>query len=171
MRHALLLLVIACAPKKPAEAPSPATTAPPEAHADEVSQASRTGWVSRDVAAKREADAIRRAPVAAVLRVTRVDDECSNSGGTHLTLEPVNVLKGAKPSAVAAGGHAIWIEAKVGDVFIAGIAPPSETVRATKPEWCLKDLPAVDGYATILVKTESEAAGEARLREILQSTP
>lgn len=162
---------LACAKAPPPEAPSPATTAPPEAHADDVSQASRTGWADKDDAARRDAAALRRAPTVAILRVTRVDDECSSSGGTHLTLEPVKVLKGAAPKAVAAGGHALWIDARVGDLYLAGVGPPAADARAAKPEWCLKDLPAVDGYATTLVKTDSEAAGEARLREILGSPP
>ncbi len=158
-------LVAACGGGKKSTAPPPAAiTAPP---ADETSQASRTGWTSRDKSAARQAESIRKAPAAAVLRVLRVDDECSNAGGTHLTLEVVVQAKGPAMKTVAAGGHALWIDAKPGDVYLAGVGPPADAERRSNPGWCLNDLPAVDGYATTIVKAATVEEGEARLRDLL----
>lgn len=162
---AAILLLAACGGGKKVATPPPAAiTAPPP---DETSQASRTGWGSKDKTAARQADSIRRSPAAAVLRVVRVDDECSNAGGTHLTLEVVSQAKGSPMKTIAAGGHALWIEAKPGDVYLAGIAPPAGAERRSNPGWCLKDLPAVDGYATTIVKAATVEEAEARLAELL----
>jgi hypothetical protein len=135
---------------------------------DEVTQASRTGWADKDRAEERRVATIRSSPAAALLRVTRVDDECSSSGGTHLTLEVVSQAKGSPHKLVAAGGHAIWITAAPGDLYVAGIGPPEGTSRREAPERCLKDLPAVDGYATAILKVASEDEGRSRLGEILR---
>jgi hypothetical protein len=165
---AALVLVLAAAcgggQKRSAAAPPAAITAPPP---DETSQASRTGWSSKDKTAARQAESIRKAPAAAVLRVVRVDDECSNAGGTHLTLEVVTQAKGTALKRVAAGGHALWIDAKPGDVYVAGIGPPADAKRRSNPGWCLKGLPDVDGYATTIVKAATVEEAEARLRELL----
>jgi hypothetical protein len=161
----ILLLLVACGGQERKGAASPAAiTAPPP---DETSQASRTGWGSKERTASRQAESIRKAPAAAVLRVIRVDDECSNAGGTHLTLEVVAQARGPAMKTVAAGGHALWIEAKPGDIYLAGIAPPAGAERRANPGWCLKDLPAVDGYATTIVPATTVEEGEARLRELL----
>jgi hypothetical protein len=158
----------ACAGRStPPAPPPPAITAPPEAHADDVTQASRTGWTSADKAAARQEDAIRKAPAAGIVRVVRVDDECSNAGGTHLTLEVVRLARGGPHEAVAAGGHAIWISAKPGDLFVAGIGPPAAGARRAQKGWCVDDLPAVDGYATTIIAADSIEAADSRLKGIL----
>jgi hypothetical protein len=55
-----------------------------------------------------------------------------------------------------------------GDLYIAGIGPPDAKARREAPEWCLKGLPTVDGYATAILKVATEDEGRSRLGEILR---
>lgn len=116
-----------------------------------------------------DADAIRKATAAAVLRVRRVDEECSGAGGTHLTLELVELVKGEGYKLVAAGGHAFRISAKQGDLFVAAVEPLDRRRGRNAPGICLDGLPAVDGYAVLLLPTASADEGRATLREIVDA--
>jgi hypothetical protein len=51
-------------------------------------------------------DAVRAAPAIAAARVTRVDLECSDAGGTHYTLSIAATACGRTVTSAALGGHA-----------------------------------------------------------------
>jgi hypothetical protein len=124
-----------------------------------------TGAVTAD-------DAIRRSCTVAVVRVTRIDDECSGLGGAHVTLELLEIGRGGPVALVHYGGHGYIPTSegpdRVGDVFVAGIdsfAAPRP--RVDEPAWCLVGLPAVDGVAHSLIAATSAADASTKMRGLL----
>ena len=119
------------------------------------------------------AEAIIAASCAvAVVRVTRIDEECSGAGGAHVTFDVVAVGKGPTLTRVNHGGHAYYAPPegpdKVGEYFVAGIDPFGKLVaQPDNSGWCITGLPSVDGYAHTMVEAANEAAAKAKMAAIL----
>jgi hypothetical protein len=116
--------------------------------------------------------AIAASCVVAVVKVTRIDEECSGAGGAHITLDVVQLGRGSGVTRVGHGGHAYYAPPegpdKVGEFFVAGIDPlPSLTPQPDNPGWCLVGLPAIDGVAHTLLEASSEAEAIAKMNALL----
>jgi hypothetical protein len=102
-------------------------------------------------------DAIARAPVAAIVRVARIDEECSNLGGSHITfdvVEPTTPLR-----VVLLGGHGFRATGvSVGDLFVAGIAP-GNVVDDVGRGWCVD---AHAGHGTVVAAQPADSLDDAR---------
>ena len=108
----------------------------------------------------------------AVVRVQRIDEECSGAGGAHVTFDVIAVGKGGPLTRVSHGGHAYYAPPqgpdKVGEYFVAGIDPYGKLVP--QPDiagWCISGLPDVDGAAHTLLEASSEADAKAKMQAIL----
>ena len=115
---------------------------------------------------------IAAACAVAVVRVTRIDEECSGAGGAHVTFDVVAVGKGPTLTRVNHGGHAYYAPPegpdKVGEYFVAGIDPFGKLVaQPDNSGWCITGLPSVDGYAHTMVEAASEGAAKAKMAAIL----
>jgi hypothetical protein len=116
--------------------------------------------------------AIRQACVVAVVRVSRIDEECSGLGGAHVTFAVVELGRGSGVTTPGMGGHGYFAPAngprRVGDYFVAGIDPFGMLrPRPDNPAWCLVGLPAVDGEVHTLVPATGEVDARTRMQAIL----
>lgn len=112
--------------------------------------------------------------VVAVVKVARIDEECSGAGGAHVTFDVVAIGKGGGVTKVQHGGHAYYAPAsgpdKVGEYFVAGIDPYGKLVpQPDNPGWCIVGLPPVDGYAHTFIEATSEADAKAKMQALLAS--
>ncbi len=108
----------------------------------------------------------------AVLKVVRIDGECSGAGGDHITFDVLEVGRGPTLTKISAGGHAYYPPPggpnAVGQIFVAGIDPFGKLVpRPDIPGWCITGLPAVDGYAHTMIQVKSAFEGSAKMKQIL----
>ncbi len=115
---------------------------------------------------------IAAACAVAVVKVTRIDEECSGAGGAHVTFDVIAVGKGPALTRVSYGGHAYYAPPdgpdKLGEYFVAGIDPFGKLVaQPDSPGWCITGLPSVDGRVHALVEAASEAAAKTQMAAIL----
>ncbi len=115
-------------------------------------------------------DSVRGAPLIGLARVTRVDEECSGAGGTHVTLEWVTVRCGPASGVdrVALGEHAFMPTPRpsTGSLMVVGAVPDARFAAAgsrDEPGWCLVGLPTVQGIVTGWAAVGSETEGAAIL--------
>ncbi len=118
------------------------------------------------------ADAIASACIVGVVKVVRLDEECSGAGGTHVTMDVLEIGRGSGVTKVSFGEHAYWPPPegpdKVGDFFVAGIDGYGKLVpQPDNAGWCLVGLPAVDGRAHTLLEASSQADASAKMKQIL----
>jgi hypothetical protein len=116
--------------------------------------------------------AILAACVVAVVKVTRIDGECSGAGGAHITLDVVKLGRGTGVTRIHYGGHAYYAPPegpdKLGEFFVAGIDPFGSLMnQPDNPGWCLTGLPAIDGEAHTLLEASDEADATAKMNAIL----
>lgn len=99
-----------------------------------------------------------------VYKVARVDEECSNAGGTHVSFDEVSGCIDP-PAHVHLGGHACQQkgEWKVGDFAV--LAYQRESFTATDPGACLNGLPTYEGVALAVVHVASAADGSSTLQQ------
>ena len=121
-------------------------------------------------------DAIRASCTVALARVSRLDEECSGLGGTHVTFAVIEVGRGAAVTVLSHGGHGYFAgqtgPRAVGEYFVVGVDPlGSLTPRPDNGAWCITGLPAVDGEAHTLLRATSEADARSRMRALLGTTP
>ena len=110
--------------------------------------------------------------VIAVVKVTRIDEECSGAGGAHITLDVIAIGKGSGVTKVNHGGHAYYPPPEgpdqVGDYFVAGIDPYGKLIdQPDNPGWCIVGLPQVDGWAHTFLAASSEADAKTKMAAIL----
>lgn len=115
--------------------------------------------------------AIAAACVVAVVKVTRIDEECSGAGGAHISFDVVKLGRGSATS-VRYGGHAYYAPPEgpdnVGEFFVAGIDPLGAlTPQPDNPGWCIVGLPAIDGIVHTLIEASDEADATAKMNTIL----
>jgi hypothetical protein len=108
----------------------------------------------------------------AIVRVTRLDMECSGLGGTHVTFAVVEMGRGVTVTAPTLGGHGYFPPAdgpdQLGELFVAGIDPYGSLVpRPDNSAWCLTALPPTDGYAHTLLAAADLADARAQMQAIL----
>jgi len=108
----------------------------------------------------------------AVIKVVRIDEECSGAGGSHITFDVIEIGRGSGITKVSYGDHAYYPPAdgpdQVGDVFVAGIDPLGQLV--TPPDnagWCLVGLPAVDGIVHTYLAAANETEASAKMKQLL----
>jgi hypothetical protein len=110
--------------------------------------------------------------VAAVVQVTRIDEECSGAGGAHITFDVIAVGKGPALMRVSHGGHAYHAPPEgpdeLGEYFVAGIDPLGKLEpQPDIPGWCISGLPSVDGRVHSYIEAASEASAMAKMAVIL----
>jgi hypothetical protein len=115
---------------------------------------------------------IAQSCVVAVVRVLRIDEECSGAGGAHVTFDVIALGKGTGVTRVRHGGHAYYAPPegpdKLGEYFVAGIDPFGQLVpQPDNPGWCIVGLPPVDGYAHTFLEAASEADAKTKMAAIL----
>jgi hypothetical protein len=108
----------------------------------------------------------------AVIKVTKIDGECSGAGGDHITFDVLEIGRGPALTQISAGGHAYYAPSEgpnaVGQIFVAGIDPFGKLVpRPDNPAWCITGLPAVDGYAHTTLRVNDAVEGSAKMKQIL----
>jgi hypothetical protein len=118
--------------------------------------------------------AIKSACTVAVVVVTRLDEECSGAGGTHVTLDVVQIGRGDSVTRVSHGDHAYYPGPEgpdqLGEYFVAGIDAFGQLVqRPDNPGWCLVGLPPVDGAAHTLLAATSESDAIAKMQQLLSN--
>lgn len=116
--------------------------------------------------------AIAAACTVAVVRVARIDEECSGAGGAHVTFDVIAVGKGPAVTRVNHGGHAYYAPPEgpdaVGEYFVAGIDPFGQLEpQPDIPGWCITGLPSVDGRVHTYLEASSEADAQAKMAAIL----
>ncbi len=111
----------------------------------------------------------------AVIKVTRIDGECSGAGGDHITFDVLEIGRGPALTKISAGGHAYYAPSEgpnaVGQIFVAGIDPFGKLVpRPDNPGWCIAGLPSVDGYAHTTLRVQSPTEGSTKMKQILSGS-
>ncbi len=129
-------------------------------------------------------DAIRNACTVALLRVSRIDTECSGAGGDHITFDVVELGRGSTVTKVHAGEHAYYPPMSgpnaVGQYFVAAVTALGKLEpRDDNPGWCISGLPPVDGHVPVLdtavtsihtyayERVATQAEGSARMKQLL----
>jgi hypothetical protein len=110
--------------------------------------------------------------IVAVIKVVRIDEECSGAGGSHITFDVVEIGRGSGITKVSYGDHAYYPPPdgpdKVGDVFVAGIDGLGQLVAPPdNPGWCLVGLPAVDGIVHTYLAAANETEASAKMKQLL----
>jgi hypothetical protein len=139
------------------------------AGSDAGASACLDGGPTEDASAQ---DAIAAACIVAVVKVVRLDEECSGAGGAHVTMDVLEIGRGSNVTKVSFGEHAYWPPPegpdKVGDIFVAGIDGYGKLVpQQDNSGWCIVGLPAVDGRAHALLEASSQADASAKMQQIL----
>ncbi len=95
---------------------------------------------------------VERSQQRAVARISRVDEECSDAGGTHVTFEVETVERGRPARLLAAGGHGVFYDPSVvhpGARFC--VSWWAGDVPLGRRTWPCVELPEVDGTVTAAV--------------------
>ena len=101
----------------------------------------------------------------ALMRVGRIDGECSGAGGDHVTFQVEHIARGPNVTSVARGGHAYYAgddNIEIGAYFVAALEPLgalTDLPERNNPGWCLVGLPRVDALAVALIRVPNRQAG------------
>ncbi len=122
----------------------------------------RVDHVGRDKAI----EAIKLAPVHALVRVASVIEECSSAGGTHVFVEPA--FSKEPPFRTAhLGGHGAHVGPFQGmDLFVAGLETHPPGSFGNGRGWCLEKAPSYDADVVAIVPVRSEGEGMRLLTEL-----
>jgi hypothetical protein len=117
-------------------------------------------------------DAIRASCTVAVVQVSRLDEECSGLGGTHVTFTVIAVGRGTPVTVLSHGGHGYFAGTTgpraVGEYFVVGVDAFGRLIaRPDNGGWCITGLPDVDGHAHTLLRASSEADARTKMRGLL----
>jgi hypothetical protein len=107
-------------------------------------------------------DAVRKAPVAAIVRVDTVEGECSDLGGVHVVFTAVEPGLGT----VFYGGHGVQPSGKIvpGALFVAAVYPGRAEVSMEKG-WCVTPS-IVDGIAVALLPVDTIDQGRYEIHRL-----
>jgi hypothetical protein len=91
--------------------------------------------------------------------VDRVDEECSNAGGTHVTLRFVEGCS-SRASVVHLGGHACMMQKlwQPGDLIVAAV-DRSASIPMPPSGWCIDEPPAYDAAVRAFIQVQSKNDG------------
>jgi hypothetical protein len=138
------------------------------------------GWVTTDyktgrtdyVGREKALAAIKEGSTRALVRITRIVEECSSMGGTHVFVEPA-FAKESPFSKAHLGGHGVrLVHAKgslFGDekqLFVASVEPHPPSSFGNGRGWCLEKAPPYDADVLAIVPVRSESEGMRLLGEI-----
>lgn len=115
---------------------------------------------------------IAAACIVGVIKVIRIDEECSGAGGAHITFDVVKLGRGSGVTRVQYGEHAYWPPPEgpdaVGEFFVAGMDGYGSLMpQEENPGWCLNGLPPVDGRVRALLEANDEADATAKMNALL----
>jgi hypothetical protein len=118
------------------------------------------------------AEEIAASCIVGVIKVIRIDEECSGAGGAHITFDVVKLGRGAGVTRVQYGEHAYWAPPEgpdaVGEFFVAAIDGYGSLMpQEENPGWCLTGLPTVDGRVRALIEASDEADATAKMNALL----
>lgn len=117
-------------------------------------------------------EAIAASCIVGVIKVTRIDEECSGAGGSHITFDVVALGRGSGVTRVQYGDHAYYAPPEgpdaVGEFFVAALESYGSLIpQDDNPGWCLTGLPTVDGKVLAYLEATSEADATAKMNALL----
>jgi hypothetical protein len=191
----VLLLLSACGSKTPPPANDPKdvsvakvdggadleTTPAPDSGAASTSEPPiDAGWITTDyrtgrtdyVGREKALAAIKQGNTRVLVRITKIIEECSSMGGTHVFLEPA--FSKESPFATAhLGGHGIRLVHAKGSIFgdekqlfVASVETHPPSSFGNGRGWCLENAPRYDADILAIIPVRSEGEGMRLLTEL-----